>query len=88
MKLLPVVALVFSAPLVLSACSPKVGSDQWCADTKAKPSGDLTANEIKNYAKHCLIDFGTDWCADMKAKPKGDWTANEAADYAKHCLFD
>jgi len=72
----------------LNACSPKIGSDQWCADIKAKSAGDLTVKEAKDFAMHCLIDLGNDWCEDMKAKPKGEWTANEAADYAKHCIFN
>ncbi len=41
--------------LSLSACAPEVGSDKWCANLKAKPKGDWTANEAADYAKHCLF---------------------------------
>ena len=41
--------------LALSACAPEVGSDRWCADMKAKPKGDWTANEAADYAKHCIF---------------------------------
>lgn len=39
----------------LSACAPEVGSDRWCADMKAKPKGDWSANEAADYAKHCIF---------------------------------
>ncbi len=40
---------------VLSACTAKVGSEQWCADMKSKPKGDLSANEVADFAKHCIL---------------------------------
>lgn len=43
--------------LSLSACTPEVGSDKWCAMMKEKPKGDWTANEAADYTKHCLISF-------------------------------
>lgn len=39
----------------LSACSPKVGSKEWCAVMKKKDKGEWTSNEVKDYAKHCLF---------------------------------
>ncbi len=39
----------------LIACSPEVGSEGWCKDLKQKPKGDWSANEVKDYAKHCLL---------------------------------
>ena len=39
----------------LIACSPELGSDKWCDQMKAKPKGDWTANEVADYAKHCLL---------------------------------
>lgn len=39
----------------LTACSPEVGSKEWCADLKEKPRGEWTANETGDYAKHCLF---------------------------------
>lgn len=41
--------------LSLTACAPEVGSDKWCANLKEKPKGDWSANEAKDYAKHCVF---------------------------------
>ncbi|KKN34959.1 hypothetical protein LCGC14_0788500 [marine sediment metagenome] len=41
--------------ITLSACSPEVGSDQWCADMKATPSGDWSMNQAADFAKHCML---------------------------------
>lgn len=41
--------------LLLTACSPKVGSPEWCEQIKEKDKGDLTVNEAKDYAKHCIF---------------------------------
>lgn len=40
---------------ILAACSPEIGSEQWCEQIKAKAVGDITANEAGNYAKHCVL---------------------------------
>jgi Protein of unknown function (DUF3012) len=50
-----VIGISVSMLLSLSACAPKVGSDKWCANLKAKPKGDWTANEAGEYAKHCIF---------------------------------
>jgi len=42
--------------LLLAACAPKVGSPEWCEQMREKPSGDWTANEAVDYAKHCVFD--------------------------------
>lgn len=47
--------LVAGLVLMLSGCSPDVGSDEWCQDMKEKPKGDWTAHETADYAKHCLV---------------------------------
>jgi hypothetical protein len=39
----------------LTACSPEVGSKEWCEDLKAKPKGDWSANEAAVFAKHCVL---------------------------------
>ncbi|WP_431307749.1 DUF3012 domain-containing protein [Agaribacter marinus] len=39
----------------ISACTPEVGSKDWCDDLDEKPKGDWSANEAKDYAKHCLF---------------------------------
>lgn len=49
-----VLALLFVAG-ALTACSPEVGSEEWCAEMKDKPKGDWTANEAKDFAKHCIL---------------------------------
>ena len=40
----------------LTACSPEIGSEQWCDNLKEKPKGEWTGNEIKDYTKHCLFN--------------------------------
>jgi len=40
---------------LLTACSPEIGSEQWCANLKEKPKGDWTATEAKDYTKHCIF---------------------------------
>lgn len=46
---------VLMSSFALSACSPEVGSDKWCAKLKDKPKGDWTQTETKDYAKNCLF---------------------------------
>ena len=41
--------------LFLTACSPEIGSEDWCADMKEKDKGDWTANEAKDFTKHCIF---------------------------------
>ncbi len=50
-KLLLVVTLIH----LVSASVPKVGSPEWCKSIEEKPKGDLTMNEAKDYAKHCVF---------------------------------
>ncbi len=40
---------------LLSACSAEVGSKEWCEELSEQDKGEWTANEIKDYAKHCLF---------------------------------
>ena len=39
----------------LSACAPEVGSEKWCKKMADQPSGEWTANEAADYAKHCVF---------------------------------
>ena len=39
----------------LAACSPKVGSDEWCKAMQQKSAGDWTSNEAADFAKHCIF---------------------------------
>lgn len=50
-----VLALVALTGLLLVGCAPEVGSKKWCKAMEAKPKGDWTANEAKDFAKHCLF---------------------------------
>ncbi len=43
------------ASVLVTGCAPEVGSDAWCTDIKAKATGDITANEAADFAKHCLL---------------------------------
>lgn len=45
---------VFSI-LMLAACAPEIGSDDWCAELNKNPQGDWTVDDVTNYAKHCLL---------------------------------
>ncbi|WP_448563523.1 DUF3012 domain-containing protein [Thalassotalea ganghwensis] len=47
--------LVLISGLILTACSPEVGSEKWCEKLKEKPKGDWTANEAADYTKHCVF---------------------------------
>jgi len=40
---------------LIAACSPEVGSKEWCDAIKNKPKGDWTANEATDFAKHCIL---------------------------------
>lgn len=48
-------ALVLASALAVSACSPEVGSEEWCQDMREKEKGDWSANEAADYAKHCVL---------------------------------
>ena len=48
-------ALLLTAILALAACSPEVGSEEWCEDMKEKPKGDWSANEAADFAKNCIL---------------------------------
>ena len=47
--------MLAGAQLGITACSPEVGSEAWCKEIKAKDKGDWSANEAKDFAKHCLL---------------------------------
>ena len=47
--------LLLSLAFMLIACTPEVGSDEWCEDMKDKPKKEWTASEAAEYAKHCLF---------------------------------
>jgi hypothetical protein len=43
------------ALITLSACAPEIGSEAWCKQMEQKQKGDWSANEAKDYAKHCIL---------------------------------
>ncbi len=51
---LPVILGAALAVLV-AACSPEVGSDEWCNDLKEKDKADWSANEVADFTKHCIL---------------------------------
>lgn len=55
LKKLTMFLAVALAAVALQGCSPEVGSKEWCADLKEKPKGEWTANEAKDFAKHCIF---------------------------------
>ena len=38
-----------------AACTPEVGSEKRCQMMKDKPTGDWTANQAADFARHCII---------------------------------
>ena len=60
-KITKSLAVLVSAAVIslsMAACSPEVGSEEWCNLLKEKPKGDWTANEATDFAKHCLFGGG------------------------------
>jgi len=57
MLLKRITLLIVAAAFVgmASACSPEVGSKEWCEELKAKPKGDWSANEAMDFTKHCIF---------------------------------
>lgn len=54
-KRLAIFALTALLAVALEGCAPKVGSDEWCTNLKAKPKGEWTLDEATDYAQHCLL---------------------------------
>lgn len=54
-KLVLSLMAIFSLSLFLGACSPEVGSKEWCEDMKGKNKADWSANEAADFAKNCLL---------------------------------
>lgn len=55
MKYISKKTILFVTVIIIAACSPEVGSEQWCKDMKDKPKGDWTMTEAKDFAKHCVF---------------------------------
>ena len=48
-------AAMATVAVAIAACSPEVGSEEWCDDMKEKPQGEWTVNDAKDFAKHCIL---------------------------------
>jgi len=51
-------SIILFVVVVLTGCSPEVGSTAWCEAMKDKPKGDWSANNATDFAKHCLFGGG------------------------------
>jgi len=40
---------------LLMACTPKVGSEDWCNAMNDTPKGDWSMNDAADFAKHCVL---------------------------------
>ena len=49
------ILIAFLALFALGACSPEVGSKEWCDDMKKKDKGDWSVNEATDFTKHCVF---------------------------------
>jgi len=58
MKLIYATLLSFSL-LLLTACAPEVGSAKWCEKMKEKPKGEMSLNEVRDFAMHCIFPKDT-----------------------------
>lgn len=52
------IALAATLMLLVTGCSPEIGSEKWCAKMKEKPNGDWTQTETVEFAKNCIFKFG------------------------------
>ena len=55
MKKISLVLSVTAMGLLLGACAPEVGSDDWCDDMDDTPKGDWSSNDAAEYAKNCVF---------------------------------
>jgi hypothetical protein len=55
LKRIAVLGVVAGVAFGVVACSPEVGSPEWCTQMKEKPKGDWSANEATEFAKNCLM---------------------------------
>jgi hypothetical protein len=46
---------LFLLVMAMWGCAPKVGSPEWCDAMDEKPKGEWTANEVGDYARHCVF---------------------------------
>ncbi len=46
--------MLLAAALLLTACSPEVGSDAWCKELRDKPKVEWIAEEVKGFTNYCI----------------------------------
>ena len=49
------ILFAFLTLFALGACSPEVGSKEWCDALKKKDKGNWSVNEATDFTKHCLL---------------------------------
>jgi len=49
-------AMLCLSTIGIMACEPEVGSEAWCESMDETPKGDWTANQVADYARHCLFE--------------------------------
>jgi hypothetical protein len=54
-KIMKLLTPAIIALVLLTGCSPEVGSKAWCENMENKAKGDWTASEAADYAKNCLL---------------------------------
>ncbi|HSG58528.1 MAG TPA: DUF3012 domain-containing protein [Woeseiaceae bacterium] len=54
------VPIVTASFLLLAGCAPEVGSKKWCEQLDEKDKGEWTVDEVRDYAKYCLLENYTD----------------------------
>lgn len=47
--------LILAFAGAMAACSPEVGSKEWCDGMKKKGKGDWSVSEAADFAKHCVL---------------------------------
>ncbi len=47
--------LFFTMLTAAFGCEPEVGSNAWCENIAEKPKGELTMNEVSEFAKNCIL---------------------------------
>ena len=50
------IKILFLFPLFAAfGCEPEVGSDAWCEAIAEKEKGELTMNEVSEFASNCIF---------------------------------
>lgn len=55
MKKLTMMCVAGAFAVLMAGCSPEVGSEAWCENMDETPTGEWSANDAGDYAKHCVF---------------------------------